>query len=110
VLNGQIATYKVANLSSKTVVSEFIAGDTRTISTKLLPGKISASKLANFSEVTVPADYYLVMGDNRDNSADSRVIGFVPRDEIIGRSNKVVLSLNYENYLLPRSERFLKDI
>jgi len=69
-----------------------------------------ASQLANFSAVTVPADKYLVLGDNRDNSADSRVIGFVPRDEIIGRSSKVAFSLNYDNYFLPRSERFFHQL
>lgn len=68
------------------------------------------SRLANFSPVTVPADHYLVMGDNRDNSSDSRVIGFIPRDEIIGRANTVVLSLNYDNYYIPRSERFFKAL
>lgn len=70
----------------------------------------ASNQLANFSPVKVPEDHYLVLGDNRNNSADSRVIGFVPRDEIIGRSSKVVLSLNYDNYFLPRSDRFLLDI
>ncbi len=60
----------------------------------------------NFNEVTVPDDYYLVLGDNRDRSADSRVIGFVPRDEIIGRSRYVVLSLDYDNFFMPRTARF----
>ncbi|HEY0385460.1 MAG TPA: signal peptidase I [Pyrinomonadaceae bacterium] len=36
--------------------------------------------------ITVPADSYFMMGDNRDNSADSRVWGFVPRSLIIGRA------------------------
>jgi signal peptidase I len=68
------------------------------------------SPLSSFPTVVVPPGYYLALGDNRDNSADSRVIGFVPREEIVGRSRKVVMSLDYDNYYLPRSERFLRDL
>jgi signal peptidase I len=50
------------------------------------------------------------LGDNRDNSSDSRVIGFVPRDEIIGRAKKVVMSVDYENYYIPRWDRFWKTL
>ncbi|NTS78928.1 signal peptidase I, partial [Catenovulum sp. SM1970] len=56
------------------------------------------------------ANHYLVLGDNRDNSADSRMIGFVPRAEIVGRSQSVVFSLDYENYFLPRTDRFLQPL
>ncbi len=64
------------------------------------------SAIGNFRPVTVPDGHYLALGDNRDESADSRVIGFVPRGEIVGRSRSVVLSFNYDNYYIPRSERF----
>jgi len=36
--------------------------------------------------VTVPQDMYLVFGDNRNHSQDSRVFGYVPRDHILGRA------------------------
>ncbi len=70
----------------------------------------NGSPLSSFPPIKVPDNAYLAMGDNRDNSADSRVIGFVPRNEIIGKSSSVVMSLNYDNYYIPRSDRFFQSL
>ena len=47
----------------------------------------------NAGELVVPADHYFVLGDNRDNSLDSRYWGFVPRANIVGRPLVIYLSV-----------------
>ena len=57
---------------------------------------------------TFGMDYYWMMGDNRYNSADSRVWGFVPEDHIVGRASLVWLSRSpYKGF---RLERILKNV
>ena len=64
----------------------------------------------SYGPTSVPADNYFVLGDNRDNSADSRVYSFIPRGEIIGRSSSVIFSLDSNNKYFPRSDRFLTEL
>ena len=72
--------------------------------------KDKSNQLSNFSPIKVPAGHYLVLGDNRRNSADSRVYGFIPRHELIGKATAIAFSVNYDNYYLPRENRFFKNI
>jgi signal peptidase I len=46
----------------------------------------------NWGPIVVPAERYFVLGDNRDNSEDSRYWGFVEREEIRGRPWRVYYS------------------
>jgi signal peptidase I len=46
----------------------------------------------NYGPVTVPAGHYFMMGDNRDNSQDSRYWGFMPRDYVKGKALFVYFS------------------
>jgi signal peptidase I len=64
----------------------------------------------NYGPVIVPKDHLLVLGDNRDNSADSRYIGFVPLKEVTGRVISTIASLDIEDRYQLRWERFAKRI
>lgn len=61
---------------------------------------------------TFAMDYYFMMGDNRDNSQDSRFWGFVPEDHIVGTPMRVLISFDRDRSLLNggiRWNRILKD-
>jgi signal peptidase I len=53
----------------------------------------------NFGPVIIPEDSYFVLGDNRDESLDSRFLGFVTRDQIKGRAWRIYWSWEQERGL-----------
>jgi signal peptidase I len=73
----------------------------------ILPERMSRG---HFGPIVVPEGMYFMLGDNRDNSADSRYFGFVPRRNIVGRATRVVVSLNPDDHYVPRGGRFLKPL
>ena len=108
IINGVAADYEVLSREGSSIIIE-----------EHLPEKTHQARLArgflnrrgrSYGPSVVPDDQYFVLGDNRDNSADSRTYSFVPREEIIGRSSSVVFSLDSDNSYLPRGERFLSGL
>jgi signal peptidase I len=79
------------------------AGLARSHDVIILPARASGSFAGPW---TVPEGMYFMLGDNRDNSADSRYFGFVPRRNIVGRATHVIVSLNPEEHYKPRGYRF----
>tara|TARA_X000000368_G_C22940816_1_gene672062 strand:+ start:78 stop:1055 length:978 start_codon:yes stop_codon:yes gene_type:complete len=68
---------------------------------------INGKPITEVDSYTVKQDYFWMMGDNRDNSEDSRYWGFVPESHILGQPVITWFSINLDNYF-PRIARIGK--
>jgi len=64
----------------------------------------------DFGPIVIPADHYMMLGDNRDNSLDSRFFGLVSRARLIGRAERILVSADYKDTWAVRFDRFGKKL
>jgi signal peptidase I len=111
VINGQPVSYQpVAGEALRDIPAAAQVG--RVFASEELPGRThavggnpSVPTPRTFAPLRVPEGQYFMMGDNRDESFDSRYFGPVERNRIVGRAAAVVFSLDRDNYWLPRWNR-----
>jgi signal peptidase I len=97
-----IAGHRVPGYDDEQIVrEERIFGEDHAI--LLMPGR---KAFRDFGPVTIPAGEYVVLGDNRDNSKDSRYLGFIRRGLLTGRVTRVAFSFDPDRGYRPRWERF----
>ncbi len=110
-INGEAARYVAPEAIRETVAPGRTVGATR-LTEKVQGNERRVQWLhgiaarSSFAPLVVPEGEYLMLGDNRDDSADSRYIGLVPRHLLIGRALRILVSADIKHDWMPRLERF----
>lgn len=101
-----VAGDKVEIVNKRLIINDAEVVDLQAHFSTLEVLKASASPRDNFGPVTVPENKIFVMGDNRDNSFDSRFWGFVDQTDILGKAFILYWSWDIETPMLS-SDRLL---
>lgn len=118
IINGERATY--TELSAEEVAAldvdekyrfrflkESLLEDERLIMLARTPRDVDYT---NWGPRELRDGQYLMLGDNRDFSGDSRKIGLVDRHRVLGRAHGIAFSWDYMQFAAPRWDRFFEDL
>ena len=119
-INGKAADYQPLDPATAGELTRQLGGEARLAELEketyggldhpLMTKPWEPSQRRSFAPVTVPPGKFYMMGDNRDNSNDSRYYGPVDRGQIVGRASRVVMSLDPERSYKPRWDRFFTPL